>query len=58
MSKSNQQDAPSGLASQLLFALQGNRNLYAGTVPDHVKARRRAANKAARRSRRINRGGR
>jgi hypothetical protein len=28
---------------------------YAGTVPQHVIARRRAANKVARRSRRINR---
>ena len=30
--------------------------VYEGTVPAHVKARRRAANKVARRSRRINRG--
>lgn len=29
--------------------------IYAGTVPRHVKARRRRQNKAARRSRRINR---
>lgn len=31
------------------------RNVYAGTVPDHVIAKRRAANKVARHSRRINR---
>lgn len=31
--------------------------MYEGTVPDHVKARRRAKNRAARKSRRINRNG-
>lgn len=30
--------------------------VYQGTVPAHVKARRRAANKVARASRRANRG--
>lgn len=39
----------------ILAALQG-KPLYAGTVPAHVKARRRAANKAARVARRANRG--
>lgn len=29
--------------------------IYSGTVPDHVKARRRAKNKVAKRSRKINR---
>lgn len=29
--------------------------VYGGTVPDHVKAKRRRQNKVARRSRRINR---
>lgn len=43
------------IAQIVLGALQG-KHIYAGTVPDHVKARRRAANKRARASRRINRG--
>ena len=30
--------------------------IYEGTVPGHAKGRRRAANKVARHSRRINRG--
>jgi hypothetical protein len=34
----------------------GRKHVYAGTVPAAVKARRRAANKVARRSRRANRG--
>ena len=37
-----------------LQVLQG-KHVYGGTVPDHVVKRRRAANKVARRSRRINR---
>jgi hypothetical protein len=41
----------------ILFALNNTgKHVYAGTVPAHVKARRRAANKVARVSRRINRG--
>ena len=32
------------------------KHVYAGTVPNAVKLRRRAANKVARRSRRTNRG--
>lgn len=39
----------------ILHALQGQ-HIYAGTVPAHVKARRRAKNKVARVSRRKNRG--
>lgn len=35
-------------------AIQG-KPLYEGTVPDHVKAKRRARNKAARKSRKANR---
>jgi hypothetical protein len=38
----------------ILVALQ-KRAIYAGTVPAHVVAKRRAANKVARRSRRANR---
>ncbi len=47
--------APFQLA--VLHALQGGRrHVYAGTVPASTKARRRAANKAARRARRVTRG--
>lgn len=48
--------APFQLA--ILNGLQFKRlgEVYQGTVPAHVKAKRRAANKAARRSRRMNRG--
>lgn len=41
---------------RILAALQGFRHIYAGTVPTKVKARRRAANRVARASRRKNRG--
>lgn len=45
-----QQITASGL---MLFALKRSRRpIYAGTVPAHVKARRRAANKRARVARR------
>lgn len=40
--------------SPILLALQG-KHIYAGTVDPETVARRRAANKVARRSRRINR---
>ena len=41
----------------LLLALnRSGRHIYGGTVPAGVKARRRAANKTARASRRANRG--
>lgn len=40
--------------SQMAVALAGKQT-YEGTVPAHVKARRRAKNKAARRARRVNR---
>jgi hypothetical protein len=36
---------------------QGRYRIYEGTVPSKVKARRRAASKAARKSRRANRNG-
>lgn len=39
-----------------LLTLQRASSIYAGTVPAAVVARRRAANKVARRSRRVNRG--
>ena len=43
----------------ILMALQnGRKHVYGGTVPAAVVAKRRAANKVARRSRRINRGAR
>ena len=45
---------PTSYQLAVLNALQG-RQLYAGTVPAAVKARRRAANKVARRSRARNR---
>lgn len=38
----------------ILHALQA-KHIYAGTVPAHVKARRRAKNKASRIARRANR---
>lgn len=47
--------APNPFAVAILRGLQG-RPIYAGTVPAKTVARRRAANKAARRSRRQNRG--
>ncbi len=40
--------------SQMAIALAG-KPTYEGTVPAHVKAQRRAKNKAARRARRVNR---
>lgn len=44
-------------ATQIMFALNLlGKPIYEGTVPAHVKARRRAKNKVARRSRRVNRG--
>lgn len=47
---------PSTYQTDMLYALQRpGKHVYAGTVPDDVKARRRAANKVARRSRRANR---
>ncbi|GAA2022308.1 hypothetical protein WDZ16_13100 [Pseudokineococcus marinus] len=40
----------------LLLALnQSGKHIYAGTVPPHVTARRRAANRAARQARRVHR---
>jgi hypothetical protein len=41
-------------ARAILAGLQG-KQMYEGTVPEHVKARRRARNKVARLSRRVNR---
>lgn len=49
---------PNPYASLILFAMNKMRKpMYEGTVPAHVKARRRAANKVAKRSRKVNRGG-
>lgn len=42
------------LQRAILFALQ-SKHIYAGTVPEAVVAKRRAKNKVARHSRRINR---
>lgn len=42
----------------ILVALtKTGKHVYAGTVPAHVKAKRRAKNRVARESRRINRKG-
>lgn len=46
--------APSGTSLGILHALQ-RKHIYAGTVPANVKAKRRAASKVARVSRRRNR---
>lgn len=45
---------PSGYALAILMALQG-KHIYSGTVSEAEKARRRAANKVARKARRANR---
>lgn len=45
---------PSGYALTILLALQ-EKHIYSGTVAPAEKARRRAANKVARKSRRANR---
>lgn len=54
-------ETPSRSSKQMLavlnfLAMQGKLRLYQGTVPAKVVARRRARNKRARISRRINRG--
>lgn len=50
--------APSRYQRWMLYALNMRlRNIYAGTVPEAEVRRRRAANKVARRQRRVNRGG-
>lgn len=46
---------PSPLQLAILNALQNGKHIYAGTVPRHVIAKRRARNKRARMSRRANR---
>jgi hypothetical protein len=53
-------DGPGLSSQQMLYALnqlarQGKVRLFEG-VPAHVKARRRAAGKVAKRSRKVNRG--
>ena len=40
----------------LLSVMERRGPVYSGSVPTHVKAKRRAANKVARASRRVNRG--
>lgn len=47
--------APSSYALRILGALQ-SRPMYMGTVPAHVKARRRAQGRVAKQSRKVNRG--
>lgn len=46
--------APSVYALRILSALQ-DRHMYAGTVPAKIVARRRAAGRVARKSRKLNR---
>jgi hypothetical protein len=41
--------------SRMVLAMLQTKHVYQGTVPAHVKEARRRKNKAARRSRRINR---
>lgn len=48
------QQTPYGVA--ILLELNRSKHIYEGTVDPAVKARRRAANRVARRSRRIGRG--
>lgn len=50
----DERDYTQGLWMLVAFRKLGYR-MYEGTVPGHVKARRRAANKVARKSRRVNR---
>ena len=45
---------PSSFERAILGALQG-RNVYLGSVPEPIVIKRRAANRQARKSRRINR---
>ena len=47
--------APTSYALMILGALQ-KKPMYAGTVPTHVKAHRRAAGRVAKQSRKVNRG--
>lgn len=48
-------DGPSRYSRLILAGLQRASHVYAGTVPAHVTARRRAKNRVARASRRTNR---
>jgi hypothetical protein len=45
-----------GRGLQWLTALERRGHVYAGTVPGHVKARRRAKDRVAKASRKTNRG--
>lgn len=48
---------PNSYSLAVLIGLQhAYRHIYAGTVPAHVIAKRRARNKMAKMSRRVNRG--
>lgn len=47
---------PTSYQLAILLGLQNTPHIYAGSVPAHVKASRRARNRQARISRRINRG--
>jgi hypothetical protein len=52
-------EEPTEYAKSVLVALTNTgKHVYAGTVPDHVIARRRTKNRAALVSRRTNRGNR
>jgi hypothetical protein len=44
------------LAILSMLVMQGRYRMYEGTVPAKVKARRRAKNKVAKQSRKVNRG--
>lgn len=48
-------EIPSAFSTMVLAGLQGQRNIYAGTVPQTVVEKRRAKNRVARASRRANR---
>lgn len=50
--------APESVKVGHLLALQSQKHIYGGTVPQAVVGRHRAANKVARKSRRVNRRGR
>lgn len=57
MSLASDEERELATRNLILFGLLEKRGqVYAGTVPAHVKARRRARDKVARESRRRNRG--
>lgn len=52
---SSETSTPVPFQRRILLALQNGRHIYGGTVPEAEIARRRAAIKVARKSRRVNR---